>query len=48
MEQKRLREQKKLQEDSLALKERELQTLKELVSAQPNCKVKYILETCHL
>lgn len=38
MEQNRLREQKKLQEDSLALRERELQTLKEMVSAQPNCK----------
>ncbi|XP_053178718.1 plasmalemma vesicle associated protein b [Scomber japonicus] len=39
IEQNRLRDQKKLQEDSLALRERELQTLKEMVSAQPNCKL---------
>ncbi|CAK6975336.1 plasmalemma vesicle associated protein b [Scomber scombrus] len=39
IEQNRMRDQKKLQEDSLALKESELKTLKEMVSAQPNCKL---------
>ncbi|KAM7409691.1 hypothetical protein PAMA_001266 [Pampus argenteus] len=38
MEQNKLREEKKLQQDSLALRERELQTLKEMASAQPGCK----------
>lgn len=39
MEKNRLREQKKLQEDSLALKVKELQTLNDMVSSQPNCKI---------
>ncbi|GAA6221282.1 plasmalemma vesicle-associated protein [Lates japonicus] len=38
MEQNRLREQKKLQEDSLALKEKELKMLQQMVPAQPNFK----------
>ncbi|CAM9190474.1 unnamed protein product, partial [Lampetra planeri] len=38
MEQNRLREEKKLQEDRLTLKERELQTLKGMIASQPNCK----------
>ncbi|XP_039985247.1 plasmalemma vesicle associated protein b [Xiphias gladius] len=38
MEQNRLREQKKLQEDSLALKERELKILQQMLPAQPNFK----------
>ncbi|XP_038571358.1 plasmalemma vesicle associated protein b isoform X2 [Micropterus salmoides] len=40
IEQNRLRDQKKLQEDSLALKERELQTLQQRLSAQSNIKVR--------
>ncbi|XP_051232862.1 plasmalemma vesicle associated protein b [Dicentrarchus labrax] len=38
IEQNRLRDQKKLQEDSLALKEKELQNLQQMLSAQPNFK----------
>ncbi|KAK9519542.1 hypothetical protein VZT92_022266 [Zoarces viviparus] len=38
IEQNRLREQKKLQEDSLALRDSELQTLQRMLSAQPNVK----------
>ncbi|XP_054458751.1 plasmalemma vesicle associated protein b [Anoplopoma fimbria] len=38
IEQNRLREQKKLQEDSLALRDKELQTLQQMLSAQPNSK----------
>uniref|UniRef100_A0A3Q3WK03 Uncharacterized protein n=1 Tax=Mola mola TaxID=94237 RepID=A0A3Q3WK03_MOLML len=38
IEQNRLREQKKLQEDSLALKEKELQLLQRMVPAQPKVK----------
>lgn len=41
MEQNRLREQKKLQEDSLALKDKELKMLQQMVPAQPNFKVKH-------
>ncbi|XP_022607265.1 plasmalemma vesicle-associated protein-like isoform X2 [Seriola dumerili] len=40
MEQNRLREQKKLQDDSLALRERELKILQQMLPAQPNFKVK--------
>lgn len=45
MEQNRLREEKKLQEDRLTLKERELQTLKGMIAGQPNCKVRYFRGT---
>ncbi|KAM9848514.1 plasmalemma vesicle associated protein b [Aulostomus maculatus] len=38
IEQNRLREQNKLQDDSLALKKQELQTLRVMLSSQPNCK----------
>ncbi|XP_042371541.1 plasmalemma vesicle associated protein b [Plectropomus leopardus] len=38
IEQNRLREQKQLQEDSLALRDKELQTLQRMLSAQPNFK----------
>lgn len=38
IEQNRLREQKKLQEDTLALREKELQTLQRMLSTQPNFK----------
>ncbi|XP_022607184.1 plasmalemma vesicle-associated protein-like isoform X1 [Seriola dumerili] len=38
MEQNRLREQKKLQDDSLALRERELKILQQMLPAQPNFK----------
>ncbi|XP_026179584.1 plasmalemma vesicle associated protein b [Mastacembelus armatus] len=38
LEQNRLREQKRLQEASLALKEKEIQTLKQTVSSQPSYK----------
>lgn len=38
LEQNRLREQKKLQEDSLALRDRELQNLQRMLPAQPNFK----------
>lgn len=38
IEQNRLRDQKKLQEDSLALKEKELQTLQRMLAAQSNIK----------
>lgn len=38
IEQNRLREQKKLQEDSLALKDKELQILQRMLPAQPKVK----------
>ncbi|XP_035510047.1 plasmalemma vesicle associated protein b [Morone saxatilis] len=38
IEQNRLRDQKKLQEENLALKEKELQSLQQMLSAQPNFK----------
>ena len=40
MEQNRLRDQKKLQEDSLTLKEKEIKFLKQMLPAQPNFRVK--------
>lgn len=40
IEQNRLRDQKKLAEDSLALRERELQTLQRMLPAQPKFKVR--------
>lgn len=40
MEQNRLRDEKKLQEDSLVLKDRELKSLQQMLPAQPGFKVK--------
>ncbi|KAK5869670.1 hypothetical protein PBY51_024372 [Eleginops maclovinus] len=40
IEQNRLREQKKLQEDTLALRDREIQTLQQMLPARPNIKVR--------
>lgn len=41
IEQNRLREQKKLQEDTLALREKQLQTFQRMLpNTQPNLKVK--------
>lgn len=47
MEQNRLREQKKLQEESLALREREIQILQRTLP-QPNLKVKETQTNSHL
>ena len=47
IEQNLLRDQKKLQEDTLALRDRELQNLQRTISAQPNTKVKQKQRTRH-